>query len=270
MGLGVQMIGWHEDFCVQLADRGFHVVRFDNRDVGRSTKMKGRPPTLSQMATRRFGPEQYTLEDMADDAEALLEALGLQPAHIVGASMGGMIGQTLAVRHPESVRSLTSIMSSTGNRFAGQPKLGIYRYLLGQAPREKEAYIDFAERVFTAVGSPGMPRDASYIRERAARSFDRGHNPSGTGRQLGAILASGDRTDQLRGIKAPTLVIHGTRDRLVSPSGGRATANAIPGAELLKIEGMGHDLPPAAWDQVVDGIVRTAARADRDVDRAAA
>jgi pimeloyl-ACP methyl ester carboxylesterase len=161
-------------------------------------------------------------------------------------------------------------MSSTGSRWSGQPRLSVYRYLLGQAPADRDAYVEFATRIFQAVGSPGFPKDLDYIRDRAARSFDRGHNRAGVGRQLGAVLASGDRTAQLRRITAPTLVVHGTRDKLVSPSGGRATARAIPNAELMTIEGMGHDLPPAIWDRLIDGIAVTAERADRAIESAAA
>jgi pimeloyl-ACP methyl ester carboxylesterase len=254
MGLGMQMIGWHEDFCEQLADRGFHVVRFDNRDAGLSTHFKGRPPTLRQMISRRFPPGQYRLSDMAEDTAGLVRELNLAPAHIVGVSMGGMIAQTLAARHPDSVRTLTSIMSTTGNRFKGQPALRLYRALLSRAPDEREAFIEHMAGVFTLIGSPGFPRDLDFIRERAGRSYDRDHDPAATGRQLAGILASGDRTAELRRIQAPTLVIHGAADRLVAPSGGRATARAIPDAKLMMIPGMGHDLPQAVWPRVQDTI----------------
>ena len=264
MGLGMQMIGWHEDFCAALADRGFHVVRFDNRDAGRSTKVKGkgRPATAAQLLHRRFPPDQYRLSDMADDAAGLLRELDLAPAHVVGASMGGMIAQTLAARHPEVVRSLTSIMSTTGNRLKGQPAFALLRHLLKQAPREREPFIEHMVRLFHLIGSPGFDHDEDYLRDRAARAFDRGADPAATGRQLSAILASGNRTAELRRIKAPTLVIHGAADRLVTPSGGRATAKAIPGAELMEIDGMGHDLPPALWPRVIDAIERHAQRVE--------
>jgi pimeloyl-ACP methyl ester carboxylesterase len=254
MGLGTQMVAWHEDFCLQLADRGLHVVRFDNRDIGRSTHMKGRPPTIRQLLTRSRRAAHYTLRDMADDAAGLLEELELAPAHVIGASMGGMIAQCLAARHPEAVRSLTSIMSNTGSLRSGQPALRVYSVFLRRAPSEREAFIEHMERVFAAIGSRGLTRDAEDIRAIAAMSYDRDRDPEAAGRQLAAIIAAGDRTPELRRITAPTLVIHGTADRLVSPSGGRATARAIPGAELLMIPGMGHDLPRAAWPTLIDAI----------------
>jgi pimeloyl-ACP methyl ester carboxylesterase len=263
MGLGMQMIGWHEEFCEQLAAEGFYVVRFDNRDAGRSTHFPGRPPTPVQLLTRRVEPVDYHLADMADDAAALLKELDLGPAHVVGASMGGMIAQTLAARHPESVQSLVSIMSNTGNRWRGQPALGVYRHMLRRAPNQREAFIEHIAALFEVIGSPGFPKDLDYVRERAARSFDRDHDPAASGRQLAAIIASGDRTAQLRRITAPTLVIHGTKDRLVAPSGGRATARAIPGARLLKIDGMGHDLPRGAWPQIVGAIAAHARQSGR-------
>jgi pimeloyl-ACP methyl ester carboxylesterase len=254
MGLATQMIAWHEDFCTELAERGFYVVRFDNRDIGRSTHFDFQPPTVKQMLTRRLGPEQYTLSDMAEDAAVLLRELEIAPAHVVGASMGGMIGQMLAAEHPEAVRSLTSIMSTTGSRRHGQPAFSVYRYLLRPPPRDRDGYIQRSAEIFGLFGSTGFARDEAYIRERAARSFDRGFDVRAGGRQLGAIIASGDRTKVLESIKAPTLVIHGTVDKMVRPSGGRATAKAIPGARLMMIEGMGHDLPRGVWPQIIDGI----------------
>jgi pimeloyl-ACP methyl ester carboxylesterase len=260
MGLATQMIAWHEDFCEQLAERGFYVIRFDNRDIGLSTHMDFRAPTTGQMLRRRFRPEQYTLSDMAEDAAGLIRKLELGPVHLVGASMGGMIAQALAAEHPELVRSLTSIMSSTGSRVHGQPHASVYKYLLRPPPRDREGYVNRAAEVFGLVGSTGFDRDEAYIRERAGRSYDRGYSVSAGGRQLGAVLASGNRTAMLRSIEAPTLVIHGTVDKLIRPSGGRATAAAIPGARLLMIEGMGHDLPRGVWPQVLDEIA-THARA---------
>jgi pimeloyl-ACP methyl ester carboxylesterase len=270
MGLATQMIAWHEDFCVELAERGFHVVRFDNRDIGRSTHFDFPPPTVGQMLRRRFRPEQYSLSDMAGDAAGLLRQLDLAPAHVVGASMGGMIAQMLAAEHPDSVRSLTSIMSSTGSRIHGQPAFSVYRYLLQAPPRDRDAYVDRAAAVFGLVGSTGFDRDEQYIRERAARSFDRGFDVLAGGRQLGAILKSGNRTKQLHNIKAPTLVIHGSVDKMIRLSGGRATARAIPGARLMTIEGMGHDLPRGAWPQIIDAIAENARAADGVRSRAAA
>ena len=224
MGLGMQMLGWPEDFCEQLAGRGFYVVRFDNRDIGRSTRIHGRPPTPSQLLRRKIDPVLYLLSDMADDAAGLLRELDLAPAHVVGASMGGMIAQTLAARHPQAVRSLVSIMSMTGSRWTGQPAFRIYPYLLRQAPTEREAYIEHMSRMFAMIGSTGLPQDPERIRDMLARAYDRGHDPAASGRQLGAIIASGDRTAEVRTITAPTLVIHGSKDPMVSPSGGKATA----------------------------------------------
>jgi pimeloyl-ACP methyl ester carboxylesterase len=262
MGLATQMIAWHDDFCEELAGRGFHVVRFDNRDVGRSTHVKGAPPTLLQLVRRDKRAAHYLLSDMADDAAGLLRELDLAPAHVIGASMGGMIAQTLAARHPESVSSLTSIMSTTGNRWVGQPALRIYPLFARRPAQTRDAAIKRAEMMFKAIGSRGLPRDDESIRDMAARSWDRDPDRAGPGRQLAAVLASGDRTPELRRITAPTLVIHGTDDPLIRPSGAKATAKAIPNAELLMIEGMGHDLPRAAWPQIIDGIAATAARAE--------
>lgn len=262
MGLATQMIAWPDSFCEQLAARRFHVVRFDNRDSGRSTHIRGRPPTFSQIVRRRIDPELYTLGDMADDASGLLVQLQLEPAHVVGVSMGGMIGQTLAAEHPASVRSLVSMMSSTGNRWKGQPGMGVIRYLFRRAPAEREAFIEHTVRVFEAIASPGFPHNTDRVRDVAARSYDRGLDPAGSGRQLGAIIASGDRTAQLGRIKAPALVIHGSKDRMIRPSGGRATARAIPGARLTVVEGMGHDLPEAAWPRLLDLIAGHAEAAD--------
>ena len=270
MGLATQMIAWHEDFCSQLAERGFYVVRFDNRDIGRSTHFEFRPPTLGQMLRRNPGPEQYTLSDMAEDSAELLRRLDIAPTHVVGASMGGMIGQMLAAEHPEMVRSLTSIMSTTGSRRHGQPAPSVYRYLLRPPPRDREGYIQRAAEVFGLVGSTGFDRDEQYIRERAGRAYDRGFDVRAGGRQLGAIVASGDRTRKLASIKAPTLVIHGTVDKMIRPSGGRATARAIPGARLMMIEGMGHDLPRGVWPQIIDAISEHARAADRARASAAA
>lgn len=261
MGLGTQMIAWNDDFCAELASRGFFVVRFDNRDVGRSTHHDFPAPTLRQIFSRRLPAEQYTLDDMARDAAALMDALDLESAHLVGASMGGMISQVLAARQPDRVRSLVSIMSNTGSRMSGQPALGIYRHFFKDAPAEREAFAEHAARLFSLIGSTELGAELDEIRDVARRSFDRGHNPAGTGRQLGAIAKTGNRTRLLRGIGVPTLVIHGTADRLVRPSGGRATARAIPGARLELIDRMGHDLPRAAWPRIIDGIVANAERA---------
>ena len=266
MGLGTQMVAWQRDFCLELAGRGLHVVRFDNRDIGRSTHLSGRPPTVAQLLRRSKRAARYTLGDMADDAAALLEELELAPAHVIGASMGGMIAQLLTARHPRAVRSLVSIMSNTGGLRNGQPALRVYPTLLRRAPRERERFIAHMQGVFMAIGSRDLPRDPEDMVAIAGESYDRDHDPDGPGRQLAAIIASGDRTPQLRRIVAPTLVVHGTADPLVAPSGGRATARAIPGAELMMIEGMGHDLPRAIWPRLIDAIAELAARADEHSD----
>jgi pimeloyl-ACP methyl ester carboxylesterase len=199
---------------------------------------------------------------MAEDTAGLLRELDLAPAHVIGASMGGMIAQTLAAERPGCVRSLVSIMSSTGSRWSGQPRFNVYRFLLSRPPSDRNSYVERAIEVFGLVGSTGFPRDEEYIRERAGRAYDRGHDVRAGARQLGAILASGNRTAKLRQIRAPTVVIHGSVDKMVSPSGGRATARAIPGAKLLTIEGMGHDLPRDAWPRIIDAIADNARRAD--------
>jgi pimeloyl-ACP methyl ester carboxylesterase len=261
MGLATQMLGWHEDFCEQLASRSFHVIRFDNRDIGRSTRLSGhRPPTTGQLLRRDKRAAAYTLADMAADGIGLLDHLEIRRAHVVGASMGGMIAQEMAIGFPDRVLSLCSIMSNTGSRVSGQPAVALYSTLLRPAPRERQAAIEYAVRVYTEIGSPVFERDELELRDVIERSYDRGHDPAGPGRQLAAIVASGNRTARLRRLRLPTLVIHGTRDRLVRPSGGRAVARAVPGARLVEIEGMGHDLPRAAWPRIIDAIVENAAR----------
>ncbi len=261
MGLGTQMVAWHEDFCGQLAAAGFYVVRFDNRDIGHSTHLSGAPPTIRQLLLRSKRAAQYRLGDMADDAARLLGELDLSPAHVIGASMGGMIAQTLAAQRPECVRSLVSIMSNTGALSNGQPALRMYPFFLRRPSIGRDAYVAHFERLFAAIGSSGLPRDPQEIRELAQLSYDRDHDPAGPGRQLAAIIASGDRTAEVREITAPTLVVHGTADPLVRPSGGRATARAIRGSKLLRIERMGHDLPRAIWPQLIDAIAENASRA---------
>jgi pimeloyl-ACP methyl ester carboxylesterase len=262
MGLGTQMIAWREDFCQELVDRGFFVIRFDNRDCGRSTRFDGvPPPTTREIITRRPRHVAYTLDDMAQDAAGLLDHLDVDAAHVVGASMGGMVAQMMAANHSEKVRSLVSIMSSTGSSFVGHPSPRAWPVLLRRPPRSREEYIAALTRVYGIIGSPGFEPDLPAMRELLARSFDRGVTAAGTGRQLSAIFASGNRTPALRRIDVPTTVVHGTADRLVSPSGGRATARAIRGAKLVMIPGMGHDLPRGAWPRIVDAIADTASRA---------
>ena len=271
MGLATQMIAWHDEFCSELAGRGFHVIRFDNRDVGRSSAMRDLPvPSLRQLALRSKGAAGYTLSDMAADAVGLLDELGIERAHVAGASMGGMIAQTIAIEHPDRVLSLASIMSNTGARFSGQPRLATYRVLLGVPPKERDAFVEHVVKTYKVIGSPGFERDEDDLRRIAGLSYDRGRNPAGSGRQLGAIIASGDRTEKLKRLQVPAVVIHGTKDKLVSPSGGAATAKAIPGARLVRIEGMGHDLPRGAWPRIVGAIADNAARAGASAPAAAA
>jgi pimeloyl-ACP methyl ester carboxylesterase len=259
MGLATQMVGWHDEFCAQLADRGFFVIRFDNRDIGRSQAMDFPVPTLKQLVLRDKRAAGYTLEHMAADGFGLLDHLGIERVHVAGVSMGGMIAQTMAARRPERVLSLASMLSNTGALWSGQPSPRLYPVLLKKPPRDRAAYIDHAAWVFSKIGSPDFPHND--LRAMAAASYDRGLNPAGSSRQLAAIIASGDRTPLLRTITAPTVVIHGTKDKLVPPSGGRATAKAIPGARLVLIEGMGHDLPRGAWPRMLDALADNAARA---------
>jgi pimeloyl-ACP methyl ester carboxylesterase len=257
MGLGTQMVGWHDDFCVELAERGFHVIRFDNRDIGRSTKLSHiRPPKLWQLAVRDRRAAGYTLDDMADDAVGLLDHLGVDRAHVVGASMGAMIAQVVAIRHPERVLSLVSIMSNTGGRWSNRPSLSVLPIFLREAPREREAFAAYAVKLFQAIGSPGYPPDPEELRERAMLTYDRGIDPAGS-----------DRAKALTRLDVPTLVIHGAADKMVSPSGGRRTAKAIPGARLMMLDGMGHDLPRALWPRMLDAIAENAARAARSAPR---
>jgi len=262
MGLATQMIAWREEFCESLAAAGFFVVRFDNRDVGRSTTLDALPvPTTWQLLKRDKRAASYTLGDMALDVIGLLDHLEIERAHIAGASMGAMIAQTVAINHPDRVRSLVSIMGSTGARTSGQPQLRTAKVLLGVPPSDRAGFVEHMVKTFTLIGSPGFDRDEDELRRFAETTFDRGRNPNAAARQLAAINASGNRTPLLRGITVPTLVIHGAADTLVRPSGGRATAKAIAGSTLLEIPGMGHDLPPAAWPQIVGAIAENAARA---------
>lgn len=263
MGLGTQMIAWPDELCQDLADRGHHVVRFDNRDAGASTHLDGvRVPKLRDVAVRRKRPP-YTLDDMADDAAGLVEALDLGPVHVVGASLGGFIAQTMALRHAELVRSLTLIMTSTGSRRVGQadPRL-LGRLLKGRSVGSRDEAAEAAVETFRAIGSPGYVLDEDRMRDVGRRSFDRGHDVWGYRRQLAAVVGQPNRTAQLSSLDIPTLVVHGLHDPLVAPSGGIALAKRIPGARFLGFAGMGHDLPRDLWPEFADAITAVSRRAD--------
>jgi pimeloyl-ACP methyl ester carboxylesterase len=261
MGLATQMVWWEDDFCRQLADRGFWVTRFDNRDIGRSTVLSSKPvPTRAQLFLRDRNAASYALDDMADDAAKLLDHLGVASTHVVGVSMGGMIGQLLAIRQPELVRSLVSIMSSTGNRRVGWADPRLLPRLLRPPKLDRAGYIQDAIENRRIIGSKTYPAGDERVRALAERSFERGLHPDGGARHLAAIVTAEDRTPLLRRLELPTTVIHGTADRLVRPSGGRATAAAIPGACLMLIDEMGHDIPPSLWPRIIDAIVDTTTR----------
>jgi pimeloyl-ACP methyl ester carboxylesterase len=261
MGLSTQMVMWEDEFCERLAGKGFWVIRFDNRDVGRSTIMRDAPvPTRLQLLVRDRRAATYSLADMAADAAGVLDQLGVRSAHIVGASMGGMIAQLIAINQPDRVLSLVSIMSTTGNRRVGNPHPAILPLLFRRRPRDREAYLrDFVD-TFTTIGSGRYPPGEDRLRALAERCAQRGVHPAGSARQLAAILTAPDRTPLLRRLTVPATVIHGDADHLVSPSGGRATAAAIPGARLVMIPGMAHDIPPVLWDQIIEEIVLCAQR----------
>lgn len=251
-GLGQQLHSWPTEFCESLAERGYRVIRFDNRDVGRSTHARFRPPGIGAILRRRWPSEQYDLTDMAEDTVGLLDVLNLETVHLVGVSMGGMIAQTVAAAHPTRVRTLTSIMSNTGAPWVGRPALSTWLLMGGKPAKTREEAQARAVRIFRHIGSHGFPFDEARIREMSGVGWDRDPSPAGVARQLAAIFRSGDRTRQLRMIIAPTLVIHGDRDRMVHPSGGAATARAIAGSRLVSIAGMGHDLPRPAWPRLLD------------------
>ena len=265
MGLGGQLVMWDDGFVDALVERGHHVIRFDNRDVGLSTKFDGVPvPSPAELMATSGGERPvvpYTLSDMADDAASLLDALGLGSAHVVGASMGGMIAQQLAISHPARVRSLVSIMSSTGRPGMRRAAPEAMQRLMTPAPTDREGYLDSAVESQKIMGGSGFPLDEKRARERAARAYDRCFYPQGTQRQMLAIMASGSRHEKLAAVKAPTLVIHGKEDPLVPVEGGIDTHESIPGSELLLIVGMGHALPVGAWPVIVDAISEHVARA---------
>ncbi|MDN5857172.1 MAG: alpha/beta fold hydrolase [Pseudonocardia sp.] len=257
MGLGTQMLAWREQFCELLVDEGHHVIRFDNRDIGLSTHLHEAPmPDLAAVLTGDTSAAPYRLDDMAADTAGLLDALGIPSAHIVGASMGGMIAQALAIGHPDRVRSLTSIMSTTGAPGVGAATPKAQAALLAPPATTREEAVQRAIGAFRVIGSPGFPMDEESLADTVGRSYDRGYDPQGVTRQLLAVMASGDRTPALRTLAVPTLVVHGEDDPLVGLDGGKATAAAIPGAELLTFPGMGHDLPRQLWRPIVDAITR--------------
>jgi pimeloyl-ACP methyl ester carboxylesterase len=261
MGLGMQLIHWDLELCELLAERGFHVIRFDNRDAGLSTKLEAPVPNVMKLMAGLPGRVPYRLDHMADDALGLLDHLGIERAHVAGVSMGGMIAQTMAMRRPDRVLSLASMLSTTGERRVGTPKLRVWSVLMRRAPHDRDAYIEYFVRVFRLIGSPGYAVDEERSRELAAATYDRCHHPAGTARQLAAILASGSRTAGLRKLDLPAVVIHGDDDPLVPRRAGVATARAIPNAELLTFPGMGHDLPRELWPAIVDAIAKNAERA---------
>jgi pimeloyl-ACP methyl ester carboxylesterase len=259
MGLGGQMVIWDDEFCAQLAARGFRVIRFDNRDIGQSSKMHGgKRLTPFELLKLRFFhipvSAPYKLIDMAKDTVGLMDVLDIKSAHLVGASMGGMIAQETALSFPERVRSLTSIMSTTGNPRIPPPSREATMMLMMPAPKTKDQYIERFARTWKMLRAGSFPDDEARDRALAERCFARGINPEGVGRQLRAILASGSRKPRLHAVTAPTLVIHGTADPLVHPAGGRDTAASIPNAKLLMIEGMGHAMPIRMWPQLIDAI----------------
>ncbi|WBL36945.1 alpha/beta fold hydrolase [Tepidiforma flava] len=263
MGLGAQLTLWEPGLCDLLVRQGFYVIRFDNRDVGLSSKIEGGPqPDIAKAMAGDHSTASYTLWDMADDAAGLLDHLGIARAHIAGASMGGMIVQCMAIRHGSRVRSMTSIMSTTGNPAVGQPQPEAMAALLAPPPESREAAIEQGLKTWKIIGSPGYPPDEAELRARLAADYDRCFYPEGTARQLVAILATGDRTEGLRGVRVPTLVIHGEADPLVTLSGGQATAEAVPGARLLTFPGMGHDLPKQLWPQFAEALAELAREAD--------
>ena len=262
MGLGAQMTAWDEDLCQAFVDRGFFTIRFDNRDVGLSSRIEGKGDFMTSFLAASQGQPidaPYRLSDMAADAMGLLDHLGIEQAHVVGASMGGMIAQTIAIEHPGRVLSLTSIMSTTGEPDVGQATPEAMQLLVRPPATDRDSAIEAAVAASRVIGGPDH-FDEDRIRARTAAFYDRAYDPAGTARQLIGILASGSRAEQLATLDVPTLVIHGDADTLVTPTGGRRTAELVPDAELLVIEGMGHDLPAALWPQVVEAITAHARR----------
>ncbi len=265
MGIGAQRVMWDDAFCGQLVARGFCVVRFDHRDIGQSTRLDERVPSPAKNLVRRLVGARvdapYTLSDMAGDVAGLIDTLGFGAAHIVGVSLGGMVGQHLAIEHPARVRSLVSIMSSPGaRRYLPEPRamLALFR----KSPRTAAQAGLQVEQVFRTIGSPAWPLDVERLRRSGERAFARGISPRGHLRHFAAVLASGDRGARLRGVQVPTLVVHGSRDPMFPLRAGRDLAALMPDATWLPIAGMGHDLPSPLWPTLVAAIDRHAQRAD--------
>jgi pimeloyl-ACP methyl ester carboxylesterase len=258
MGLGMQMVAWDEEFIELLVAEGHQVVRFDNRDIGLSTHVD-RPADLMAALAGDPSAAPYTLEDMAVDTAGLMDTLGWASAHVAGVSMGGMIAQTLAITAPERVRSLTSIMSTPATALAPATDAAMTA-LMGPPARNRDEAIQRALEVFQVIGSPGYPSEPDRIAYVAGLSYDRGYDPAGSTRQLIAIMCAPDRTERLRELNVPALVIHGDEDPLITPPGGVATADAIPGAKLLTYPGMGHDLPRPLWPEFVAAITELTGR----------
>ncbi|MBB3041741.1 alpha/beta hydrolase family protein [Nocardioides soli] len=262
MGLGGPMTWWDPDLCAGLARAGFYVVRFDNRDSGRSTVLEtqvSRASVVRAFAGRRVRPP-YGLADLSDDVFGLLDHLGLDGAHVVGVSMGGMVAQTMAIARPDRVRSLTSVMSTTGKRSVGWQHPALLPRLIAPRRAGREAYVAGGMAFARLTGSPAYPEPEDAMRRRFEETFDRGVHPDGVVRQMLAVLTQPNRSSRLRGVRLPTLVVHGLADRMVHVSGGRATAAAVPGAELLLIDGMGHDLPVPLHETFVNAIRGNAER----------
>ncbi len=263
MGLGAQLVFWEEEFCESLANKGFYVIRFDNRDCGLSTKFdKADVPSLKTLMSNDHSNEAvalpYTMDDLADDCIGLLDALGIQSAHLVGASMGGMIVQTVGWRHRERVRSITSIMSTTGDPSLPPPSPEALSVLFPPPVSGKDEYVENALKSWEVVRGSGYVQDIDRIRKRSERSWDRCYAPEGVERQMAAILGQGSRKAQLSELSVPFLVIHGTDDPLLSQECGQDTADTVSGAEIILIDGMGHDMPRETWPIIINGIANLA------------